>query len=106
MMSGKYRIGDRVVYTRHKYTSCPGPRAKNVFAAPNGESYEYVVDKFWVVRDVQPDGNLIVETRRGKTHVISSDDPQLRRANLLERLFKGRLFPQTTRQILTRVPSH
>ena len=102
-MSTHYHVGDRVVYTRDKYTPCPGPRAKNVFATPNGESYQYQVDKFWIVSDVRSDGRLVVQTRRGKQHILAPDDPQLRKASLYERLFKWRSFPQPNPQSLTHV---
>lgn len=93
-MSRRFRAGERVVYTRDKYTPSPGPRAKNIIASPNGESYQYQVDKFWIVTDVQPDGRVVVETRRGKQHVVESDDTHLRKASLFERIFKAKLFPQ------------
>ena len=95
-MSNRYHVGDRVVFTRDKYTSCPGRRAKNIVAAPNGESYRYQVDKYWLVIEVQAGGELRVATRRGKTHNIQANHPQLRKATLFERLFKRRLFPRFT----------
>ena len=97
-MTKHYHVGDRVVFTRDKYTRCPGPRAKNIFAAPNGETYNYQVDKYWLVIEVRATGELVVETRRGKSHVICADHPQLRKATLFEHLFKHRLFPQPTQQ--------
>ncbi len=92
-MSNTYRVNDRVVYTRDKYTTCPGPRAKNITATPNGESYSYQVDKFWVVKQVLADGRLLLVTRRGKEHVVRQDDPRLRKASLIERFIKTELFP-------------
>lgn len=93
-MKHRYRVGDKVVYTRDKYTTKPGPRAKNVFATPNGESYQYQVEKYWIVVAV---GDLItLQTRRGKQHLVAQDDPRLRRATFFERLFKARLFPDPT----------
>lgn len=49
--------------------------------------YDYTVDKFWVVRNVLADGRLELITRRRKTHVISQNDPNLRRARWWERWF-------------------
>ncbi|GAB5404265.1 MAG: hypothetical protein Aurels2KO_24960 [Aureliella sp.] len=89
----KFNRDDRVVYTRDKYTSCPGPRAKNVVATPNGESYQYQVDKYWIVSDIRPDGRLVLSTRTGKTHIAAADDPRLRKATWLERLLKASRFP-------------
>ncbi len=98
-MSKGYRVGDRVVYTRDKYTPCPGPRAKNIFATPNGEAYQYQVEKYWVVVQVRSDGKLVVQTRRGKTHLLRDDDPQLRKATLFERLFRSHIFPSAAHAV-------
>ena len=32
-------------------------------------------------------------TRRGKTHIIDTSDPRLRKANLVERVLLGKRFP-------------
>lgn len=92
----KFNRDDRVVYTRDKYTSSPGPRAKNVVAAPNGESYQYQVDKFWIVSDIRSDGRLVLQTRTGKTHLAAPDDPRLRKASWYERIFRAAQFPSSS----------
>jgi hypothetical protein len=92
-MAHRYKVGDKVVYTRDKYTPRPGPRAKNVFASPNGEAYQYQVEKYWIVADVRPDGFILLKTRRGKNHLVATDDPRLRKASLFDRLWKSHLFP-------------
>lgn len=92
-MTKRFQVGDRVVFTRDKHTTKPGPRAKNVVATPHGEMYEYQVDKYWLIVGIQADGQLILKTRRGKRHVASASDPRLRKATLWERLFKAKLFP-------------
>jgi hypothetical protein len=92
-MVHRYRVGDRVIYTRDKYTPRPGPRAKNVTASPNGEAYQYQIDKYWIVADIRSDKCLILKTRRGKEHVVQVDDPRLRKASLFERLLRSALFP-------------
>ncbi len=92
-MRHRYRTGDRVVYTRDKYTTKPGPRAKNVFATPNGDAYHYQVEKYWRVQDLGKNGTLLLVTRTGKTHVVERDDPRLRPARWWERIFKAGLFP-------------
>jgi len=88
-----YKQGDRVIYTVYKRSDSPGPRAKKVFPAANGDMYSYRVDKFWVIDEIQDDGKLLLRTRRGKTHLISPDDPQLRRARWWERLWYNFRFP-------------
>lgn len=77
--------GDWVVYTKPKYSSAPGPRAKEVAPNRHGEGYTYIVEKYWVVDDVLPDGRLKLKTRRGKENVLRPDDANLRRARLWER---------------------
>ena len=92
-MVGSFSPNDWVVYTREKHSLSPGRRAKNISPAPRGEMYSYEVDKYWVVRQVQ-DGLVILETRRGKQHSLPVNDSRLRKANLWERLFYARRFPE------------
>ncbi len=89
----QFCVGDKVVLTLDKFGVNPGPRAKNIAPAPHGELYSYQVDKYWLVTEIRNDGQLVVKTRRGKTHVISADDPRLRKASWLERLFFNKRFP-------------
>ena len=91
--------GDWVVYRKQKHSTSPGPRAKEVSAAPRGDSYSYVVDKFWVVKQLLEDEELLLVTRGGKQHTVSLDDPNLRLARWWERwLYKDR-FQETEQQL-------
>jgi hypothetical protein len=81
-----FQKGDRVVFRKSKFTPHPGPRAQDIRPAANGDDYCYVVDKFWVVADVMADGKLVLQTRRGKTHLVDADDPNLRHATLWDRI--------------------
>ena len=93
MSPRRMRKGDWVVYRRLKYTTHPGQRAHDVDASPNGDDYSYLVDRFWVVVDVLAEDNLLLRTRRGKTHVVSANDSNLRRMSLLKRIwYRGRFF--------------
>lgn len=92
-MSRHFLVGDRVVYSRQKHSSSPGPRAQEVTPAPHGDSYSYLVDKYWRVVAVEPGGVLLVRTRRGKEHRVRVDDPRLRRPTIWERLFRADRFP-------------
>jgi len=94
MSQRTFKRGDWVVFRRRKYTTHPGPRARDVEAAEKGEFYRYVVDKFWVVLDVMADGHLLLKTRRGKRHKVDSNDPELRRANLWDRIRYRSRFDQ------------
>ena len=92
--SGMFTPGDRLIFRQSKVSSHPTTRAKNVRPSTKGDSYSYVVDKFWIVAGVLPGGEIIAQTRRGKRRVISVDDPNLRRANWLERILFRYRFPR------------
>lgn len=92
MANTYFRPNDWVVYTREKHSLSPGPRAKNVSPSPHGETYSYEVDKYWIVRQVR-ENELILETRRGKTHSVSRNDLRLRKASIWEKLFCANRFP-------------
>ena len=94
IISQHFRPGDRVVYRKTKHTPKPGPRAEQILPASSGETYSYVVDKFWIVDRICDDGDLLLRTRRGKTHKTRPDDPNLRHAGLITRLLYGRRFPR------------
>jgi hypothetical protein len=90
----QFRPGDLVVYRKTKHAATPGPRAERISPAPHGDTYSYVVDKFWIVDRICEDGELLLRTRRGKTHKARPDDPNLRRAGLVTRLLQGHRFPR------------
>jgi len=92
-VSQRLQPGDWIVYRMAKHSTCPGPRAKDVRPAPHGDDYTYVVDKYWVVAEVRPNGEIVAETHRGKRHLVRADDPALKRATWWEQLFHGGRFP-------------
>ncbi|MFG0334589.1 MAG: hypothetical protein ACF8TS_14630 [Maioricimonas sp. JB049] len=94
LLKSAFKPGDWVVYRKTKFTPLPGPRAQDVRPTEGGDDYVYSVDKFWTVADVLEDGQLVLRTRRGKTHTISPDDPLLRKAGLIERLIYRDRFPR------------
>ena len=94
MIKGSVAVGDRVVFTKRKVSSHPGPHAHDIAASPRGEEYVYEVDKLWTVVEVQGDGQFVAVTRRGKRHLLQTDDPHLRRPTLFERLRFWRRFPR------------
>ena len=89
-----YQKGDYVIFTKQKYSTHPGPRAKAIDPAPHGDLYSYLVDKFWVVKEARPDHKIVIMTRRNKTHVLSEFDPNLRPPRWWERLLYLRRFPK------------
>lgn len=94
-----FQAGDWVIYRKTKFSSLPGPRARNVAASENGESYAYNVDKYWVVTEVLPDGAVRVLTRRRKQLEFLIHDPNLRRASWWERLRYRRRFEEVVESV-------
>lgn len=87
-----FEVGDWVVYRKTKFSEHPGPRAQNVEPSPRGEQYSYVVEKYWVVTEVS-DTEVKLKTRTGKLNSIRRGDPNLRKANWFERIFRRDRFP-------------
>lgn len=83
----RFKPGDWVIYRKQKVSVSPGPRAQETNPAEKGENYSYVVEKYWIVDEVLEDGSLRLKTRRGKEHIVESNDPHLRKAGWWERLF-------------------
>ena len=90
-----FKPGDRVVYCRMKHKSHPSRRARDVHPAANGDDYSYYIEKFWVVQQVCDDGRLLLQTPRGKTHLVSPDDPNLRHASWLDKIRHRSRFLQS-----------
>ena len=90
----QFQVGDKVVYTKTKTSTHPGPRAQDIHPATQGESYRYVVDKYWRVANIlEGGGRLEIVTRTGKRRELSADDPNLRKATWLERWRLRNRFP-------------
>ena len=89
----KLKPGDWVVYRKSKSSSAPGPRAKQVVAAKRGETYSYVVEKYWVVKGRPDEGTLLLATRTGKEHLVPVGDPRLRSVRWWERWLLADRFP-------------
>jgi hypothetical protein len=92
MTSPVWSPGDRAIYRKQKRSTSPGPRAEEIHAAPAGETYTYVVEKYWIVEEVLESGDLRLRTRRGKQHVVRPDDPRLRRPKWWERFLLASRF--------------
>jgi len=93
MFRRQFQPGDQVVYRKTKHSPRPGPRAEQIIPSQSGDDYAYCVDKYWVVKELADDDKLLVLTRRGKTHLLARDDPNLRHANFWERWFLSNRFP-------------
>ena len=81
----EFKTGDPVVYRKTKYSSHPGPRARNVSPSRHGDAYAYCVDKLWLVVKLKSPDRVEVITRRGKRRELSVEDPNLRPATWLDR---------------------
>lgn len=75
-----------MVYQVTKHSSHPGARAKSITPATQGDQYSYTVKKFWRIVELTPDGKVVAQTRRGKRHVLSLDDPCLRHVTWWEQI--------------------
>jgi hypothetical protein len=96
-MSSRIQPGDVVVYRKQKVSFHPGPHGKDIQPAVHGETYSYLVEKFWRVEAVLPDEKLAVRTRTGKQHTVAAADPSLRRVHWWERLlFRDRFPPRSS----------
>ncbi len=87
-----WKPGDWIVYRMSKHGIAPGKRAHHVSASRKGESYNYIVDKFWVIEKIGPNGELYVRTPGGKTRVLASNDLNIRRARWWHRFQWGERF--------------
>ena len=92
-MESKYRVNDVVVYRKTKRSTSPGPRAEELYPAEQGDSYTYIVAKYWRVVGLAEDNQVDIVTRTGKRHRIPASDPNLRKANIAERFALKSRFP-------------
>lgn len=93
----EFQPQDIIVYEKTKESKRPGPRARDVYPTPNGDTYLYVVDKFWLVQEILEDRTMRVVTRTGKEHLLSCDDPCVRPVRWWEKLFFKSRFPNESR---------
>lgn len=100
-MREHFEPGEPVIFCVSKISTDPGPRAVDIHPAAHGETYSYLVPKFWRVESLNPDGTLTLITRRGKRHVVESEDPRLRSASFWERWLYAHRFPQAENSSLT-----
>jgi hypothetical protein len=90
--SASFKPGDWVIYRLQKTSSSPGRRAKKIMPAEHGDTYSYLVEKYWIVQEILPDAQLRLRTRRGKERVVPANDPRLRRARWWERVVYASRF--------------
>lgn len=93
MRTAHFEKGDPIIFTKTKFGPRPGPRAESIDPSTHGESYSYVVKKFWTVLECTED-RLLAQTRRGKRHWINMDDPGLRAPTWWEQIKDRERFPE------------
>ena len=85
MARRSFQAGEFVVIRVWKRTKRPGARAQSVRPCSKGDTYVYFIEKVWRILEVMADGQLLLQTRRGKTHLIAAGDPNLRRLTIADR---------------------
>lgn len=89
----KFRAGAPIIYRVQEASTHPGPEAQSIRPSEQGELYYYLTSKYWRVEKVLEDGWLIALTPRMEHQYLRRDDPNLRKANLVERLRFAARFP-------------
>jgi len=84
--------GDLVIVTQLRRRAAPSRRATRVFPEPRGEGYCFAVEKYWVVLEVMERGMAKFLTPRGKIRYLSTNNRNVRRASLWERLVHRHRF--------------
>jgi len=85
MSQSRWTVGEWVIYRKQKKSESPGPRAEAIHPHVAGEEYTYLVDKYWIIEEIEPVGDLKLITRTGKRHLVTANDPRLRRLRWWER---------------------
>jgi len=83
----RFRKNQLVVYHKQKHGIRPGPRARDLRPTPQGNTYDYFVDKFWIMTGCTADGHLLLRTPGGKLHAVDPRDPCVRRPTVREWLW-------------------
>jgi hypothetical protein len=93
MFRRRLRPGAPIVYRVQETSTCPSPDALDVYPSEHGESYDYLAKKYWRVEEVLEDGSIVALTPLMEHRHLRRDDPNLRKANLIERLRHAARFP-------------
>jgi hypothetical protein len=89
----RLRAGAPIVYRVSETSTCPSADARDVYPAEHGDSYYYTTNKYWRVEEVRQDGSIVARTTSMEQRHLRPDDPNLRKASLIERLRYGTRFP-------------
>ena len=89
----KLQVGAPVIYRKLEISTCPSRDACEVRPAERGEFYYYLTKKYWRVEAIRPDGWIVARSPFMEQFCLRPDDPNLRKANLIERLRYAPRFP-------------
>ena len=89
----KFRPGAPIIYRVQETSNHPVHDATEVYPAERGECYYYVTNKYWRVEEVLQDGWIVARTPLMEQHYLRRDDPNLRKASVVERLRYAARFP-------------
>src|SRR5450432_1591341 len=89
----RLRPGAPIVYRVQETSTCPSPDAVDVYPSRHGEFYDYLAKKYWRVEEVLEDGSIVALTPLMEHRHVRSNDPNLRKANLIERVRYAARFP-------------
>ncbi len=87
------QAGAPIIYRVVETSTRPGPDACEIRPAERGELYYYLTKKYWRVEEVLQDGWIVALTPRNEHQYLRRDDPNLRKASLLERVRYAARFP-------------
>jgi hypothetical protein len=93
LLPQKFTPGVPIVYRMQETSDHPVQDARQVYPAEKGESYYYVRNKYWRVEKVLQDGWIVARTALMEQYYLRRNDPNLRKASLLERLRYASRFP-------------
>jgi hypothetical protein len=93
LLPRKFTPGVPIIYRLQAMSEHPVHDACQVYPAEKGESYYYVRKKYWRVEKVLQDGWIVARTALMEQHYLRRDDPNLRKASLIERLRYASRFP-------------
>jgi len=89
----KLQVGAPVIYRKLEISTCPTRDAYEVHPAEKGEFYYYLTNKYWRVEAIRPDGWIVARSPFMEQFYLRRDDPNLRKATLIERLRYAARFP-------------
>ncbi|MEO5717704.1 MAG: hypothetical protein ABIR29_03935 [Chthoniobacterales bacterium] len=90
---GRLQPGAPIVYRVMEASACPARDAEDVHPAERGEFYSYLTNNYWRVEEILPDGWIVARTPLMERQYLRLDDPNLRKASLLERFRHSARFP-------------